>query len=186
MEIIPIHYNVSSQVDKFADIEEDANKMLELLDSGKEISGYPAAYAIAHSQVSEVPKRFFVVASKYTTVDKDADFEKAWWKSKFIINPHIVEIPEEIEIDLPTQAGKKAEVEMRKNEYMPEEGCLSFPNKKPKKVKRAFVVKVSYQIPVKGKLETIEESIEGLKAHIFQHEVQHLDGQNIFYDGPKE
>ncbi len=57
------------------------------------------------------------------------------------------------------------------------EGCLSTPNLWGE-VKRHLQVKVSYQ-DEKGQLQT--KVVKGLLAHIFQHEIDHLNGI-IFQD----
>jgi peptide deformylase len=60
---------------------------------------------------------------------------------------------------------------------------MSFPDKKDKLVKRYYRIKVKYQIVILGGLflKTKKEILEGLKAHVFQHEYDHAQGKNIFY-----
>lgn len=63
-----------------------------------------------------------------------------------------------------------------------DEACMSFQHRKPKKVERFSTITVRYQIPkMMGGLKTIEEKIDGLKAHIFQHEIDHSSGKNIYF-----
>ena len=58
---------------------------------------------------------------------------------------------------------------------------MSFPNRKPKNVEVYYRIKVRYQIPAWYGLKTKTEWVEGLKAHIFQHEINHAHGKNIYY-----
>jgi len=64
------------------------------------------------------------------------------------------------------------------------EACMSFQHRNPKKVDRYAIIKVRYQIPkmLGNGFKTIEEEIDGLKAHIFQHEIDHANRKNIFYN----
>ena len=63
-----------------------------------------------------------------------------------------------------------------------EEACMSFPHRSPKKCDRFSIITVRYQIPkALGGFKTIEEKVEGLKAHIFQHETDHSNGKNIYF-----
>lgn len=57
------------------------------------------------------------------------------------------------------------------NEVM-EEGCLSIPEVRSE-VDRAFKIEVEYQT-LGG--ETVRETLQGLHARVFQHELDHLNG----------
>ena len=109
--------------------------------------------ALHHSQVDPEPFNFFVI-------------KRAVVKAKpneivVVVNPKILERSPEKDFVL--------------------EGCISFPFRPDKRVKRNRRVKVSYQIPDdKGELVTKEEWVEGLMAYVFQHECQHSHGQNIY------
>lgn len=59
------------------------------------------------------------------------------------------------------------------------EGCLSFPNRKQIQVKRFNKVLVRYQSIDFGE-EMIEENLNGLRANIFQHEIDHMDARYIY------
>lgn len=56
------------------------------------------------------------------------------------------------------------------------EGCMSFPFRGKKKVKRYKRIKVEYM--QNGQLKT--EEITDLKACIFQHEIDHMNGKSIY------
>jgi peptide deformylase len=58
-----------------------------------------------------------------------------------------------------------------------EEGCLSFPGYVVK-IKRYKLIRVRFSYP-NGEVKT--ETYKGLTSRVFQHEMEHLNGQ-IFYD----
>jgi len=62
-----------------------------------------------------------------------------------------------------------------------EEGCVSFPNTKPVIVERWNKCEVIYQTIENNKLsEFKKENLSGQKAKMYQHEIQHFAGQNIY------
>lgn len=152
MNIIPIHYKKSKRVEKFVDIMREAYALKELSDSN--FAGRNSkCVALHHSQVSADPFNFFTV-SKHV-----AD---GLFPDPIIINPQIISVDES-------------------TAYRIDEGCMSFPFRSPKKMKRYFKIRVKYNTPVGGLLRVWEEDCEGLKAHIFQHECDHAQGRNIFF-----
>lgn len=175
MEIIKNHFNSSRKVDWYSQIEAIVDEMIPFVDGDIKKGEYSKAFAISHAQVSEMPWNFFVVGSGYV--------EKPWkkgnyWPAHAIINPQILEAEDKIEIGkLPD--GKP---DMRQNVRTYQEGCMSFPFRKPKNMRRYYQIKVRYQIKAWYGLKTIEETLEGLRAHIFQHEFQHSLGQNIYME----
>jgi len=85
------------------------------------------------------------------------------------INPEIVEThdKEKVYPQVYTEEGDREEF------Y---EGCLSFPGLYGT-VKRWMEIQVKYQtLNEEGKLELKEESLTGLNAIVFQHELDHLKG----------
>lgn len=166
MEIIN-HYKPGQRVKRYSQIANDAEEMSKFLEAGIAKGNYERGFALAHNQVEEVmPFTFFVNDLKYVGKDK-------LWEAREIINPEILETPKEI--------GKGNDKKKNLTEY--DEGCFSFPFRKTKRVKRFFRIKVRYYI--KGRffwLKKIERWIEGLPAHIFQHEEQHCRGMNIYFD----
>lgn len=85
---------------------------------------------------------------------KDTAKEKT--EDKVFINPIIIE---------------------EKGEIIEEEGCLSFPGVLGKVMRAERVVVVAYNL--KG--EKLEIEAEGLDARVWQHEIDHIDGQ-LFID----
>lgn len=61
--------------------------------------------------------------------------------------------------------------------YMATEGCLSFPYSPMTKVRRYKEIIVRYETP-DG--QQIQETLTGVKAQIFQHEMDHFEGTNIY------
>lgn len=61
--------------------------------------------------------------------------------------------------------------------YTVKELCLSFPYRSEIKVRRYNKIKVKY---LDEQMEEHEEELEGIKAQIFQHEIQHFSGRTIY------
>jgi len=158
MEIIPCHYLPSVEVANWFAVEKEADEVAKIVDTKG------GMFALHHSQVSNKPLNFFVLETKNL-----ADFIPELG-SRFIINPKIKGFMEQTVMPL-------------------EEGCVSFPYRKPKKVMRAWIIKVEYQIPdpksKNGLSKPITKQVERIIAQIFQHEVGHAEGRNIFFDSPK-
>jgi len=57
------------------------------------------------------------------------------------------------------------------------EGCLSYPFRDMKFVNRSIVVTVWYR---NSKWEEVTKELEGIKAYIFQHEIDHFNGKHIY------
>lgn len=173
MEIVKIHYIPAKPVKKYSEIKKIVEEMIPFVDNGIKIGAYNEAYAVAHPQVSTEPLAFFVVNSKHVGEDKD-------WEANAIINPEILEAPVNVFFE---ENGKKEE---KRNIRTYKEGCFSFPFRKEKNVNRYFRIRVRYRIRGKnGKLKKIDKWIEGLPAHIFQHEFQHCCGKNIHFEKEK-
>ncbi|MBU2025403.1 MAG: peptide deformylase [Patescibacteria group bacterium] len=169
MEIIKVHYTPGKEVKKYSEIEKDAKEMTELISGGIKRGEYNKGHALAHGQVSDDPFAFFVLS--------DSFFEQYEWPGQVIINPEIIKTPQFINI-----AEKGKSEDKRKNTMVYKEGCFSFPHRKPKRVERFFRIKVRYQIKGTLGLKSVKEWIEGIKAHVFQHEVQHIIGKNIYFE----
>lgn len=158
MELIKIHYNPSAPVTNWNNIKDIAEEMNEIVNKRQH------CLAMHHAYVTQKPLNFFVLNEEALK-----DFIPKLG-SKYIINPKI-------------EAFVKASVLA-----MPE-ACVAFPHRSPKNVMRAFVLKVSYQIPdplSKNGLKKVENAeVERIIAQIFQHEIDHANGKNIFFDAPK-
>jgi len=110
------------------------------------------AVALAHMQVEDKdPLRFFVLKDGF-----------------LVVNPVIIN---------------------NTNQYVDrKEGCMSFPGELQKETQRFNRVTVLFQAVVKDKdspdwlklSETREENLNGHLAHIFQHELSHINGVNCY------
>jgi peptide deformylase len=173
MQIIPIHYKVSERVRRYSQIEQDAEEMKKMLDRRGFHGHHNAGYALAHAQVSENPFSFFVV--------DQALIEDGSYKERVIINPKILKAPYHIDAKmLDGSLGKKPNAK----EYA--EGCLSFPYRRQKRLNRFDRIKVAYRVKSRfWGLKRRTRWLDGLASQVFQHEFDHCNGQNIFFDSPK-
>jgi peptide deformylase len=169
MEIIKIHYKVSKPVKHYREIEVEAEFMRRFIVRGAFKGLYNKAFAIAHCQVSETPMSFFVVDPN---VVKEKMFE-----DDIIINPEI--IVADIHKKLVDANGHMTVISNTK-EY--QEPCMSFPYRHPKRIVRFDVIQVRYQIKGILGLKTIERELEGIASEIFQHEYDHTQGKNIYFE----
>lgn len=159
------------------------------------------AYAVSHCQIGLTeqakvvpigPFAFFIVNKQF--LNKKESSTNYSWPDQIIYNPEILETPETVTKDVPTREVSKDHdgnvsykiVKKRgkvSNLYEVPEGCMSFQHKKEKKMMRYHTIKVKYQTRgFFGQIRTHEEWIEGLKAHIFQHEMDHMEGNNIYFN----
>lgn len=195
MKIVPIHYKVSRPVRKYFEIEDDAVRMAQKIDN-KDFEGgiHRAAYALAHCQVHENPLAFFVLDLQLVA-GHGTDPKLAVFEDRVIINPQIIEAPVYLkeksifnvftghdEFD-----GKELIPGKHPNFATFNEGCMSFPHRKLKRINRFNKIKVSYQ--TRGGmlgLKTHTCWLEGLPSQIFQHEFDHCQGKNIYFEGFKD
>lgn len=182
----------AAPVASYEEIRAEAEEMLQMID-GSFRGHYEVGYALAQPQVSKTPKAYFVVHTDLVKKPKDAKGWKQTFPHRVIINPVVIQRPDTFTKkvkDLPGLAREGAsrgelntKVKEIKNGGLLEEGCLSFPFRKARKVHRYHRILVSYQTPDGwfGRLKKHTGWIEGLAAHIFQHENDHMNGQNIFF-----
>ena len=162
--------------------------------------GIVNGWSLSDCQVSEKPFAFFVVHKeliKKNAIDQrelqTRSKKNFWFPAQIIYNAEILESPktirEEVSIREMEDPNDKKNLKTKitntekdvPNLIDVKEGCDSFPFKKPKRVERYYRIKVRYQIRTWHGFRTITEWVEGLKSHIFQHEIQHSTGRNIFY-----
>lgn len=155
-------------------------------------------WAIAHAQLTDDmhPKRIFVVHKDL--IGDELDQKNAGFPSRMVFNPVLLEANTHLETVkmvrktvVNEKTGKRErpqevpEVQKTSNVIPMQEGCMSFPLRKPKKIDRIFQVKVRYWYPVEFLgfkfLWRKTEVVEGLKAQIFQHEIQHFEAENIYH-----
>lgn len=194
-------YKVSERVKSFRRIKDTAFAMVKWLNenNGKFPEPYITAFAVSHCQVEANPYHFFVVNKDLIGKKKSKDgrntYKNYFFPSQIIVNAEIIEIPEKVQAKKPERiitkengkVGSKIilkDVE-EKNKIGVPEACMSFLHRTAKTVERFYRIKVRYQIPVKilgfWFLLKREEWVEGLKSHIFQHEVDHSQAKNMYY-----
>jgi len=145
MQIIKPHNRPSEQVKKYKEIKNEIKEMKELLEATD------LGVALAHAQVSETPKNFFIVRDK---------FKKFFNYHTVIINPKIL---------------------YKNEKTMSMEGCLSFPYRKPISVVRFNNILIQYVSPCwVGCLHKHSYYLKELPAYIFQHEYDHCQGIDIY------
>jgi len=173
MEIVKIHYKISKPVVSFKEIKSEAEEMCRFIVTGQFRGLYNKAFALAHCQVSETPMSFFIVSP-------DVVNEKMF-EDNIIINPEIIDAPlhKNIAASNPSSDGKTLTIP---NAIEYQEPCMSFPFRHPKRILRYDLIKVRYQIPGLFGLKTIERELSGVPSQIFQHEFDHTQGKNIFFE----
>lgn len=187
-------------VESWDQIEAAANELQSFLkvSNGHFVGQHASCYALHHVQVKEVvgadevyqPYDFFVASENMVGTDP------IQFKYPVMVNPEVLEKPEKIKRTMPVKKEVKegdsisikfeSEEKDIKNLLIVPEACMSFPFRAQKNYPRYYEIKVRYQVPMKGiiggmKLKTIEETLTGLKAHIFQHECDHSKAKNIFH-----
>lgn len=172
---------------------------------------FSRAFAIAHAQVCDwlEPWKLFVVAKEMVNEkpsEKTEDGKRNpqtlanyYFEGQAIFNAEILESPAKITRKVPERKVLKDEKDPTKVSVSVElvdkeisniitvpEGCMSFSHRSEKNVERLYKVKVRYQYLHKGILgtsvKTFEGWVEGLKAHMFQHECDHFVGKNIYFN----
>lgn len=155
------------------------------------------AYAISDCQICEEPHAMFTVADELANPFKIADTHSRnkknfYFPAQTIFNAKIIEALDKVEGRVPTRevtnengkVGSKIVVKQSlvSNIISVPDACMSFQRRTGKNVEIYYRIKVKYQIRAWYGLKTITETVEGLKSHIFQHEIDHAQGVNIYYD----
>jgi hypothetical protein len=196
-------YTVSKPVKRYSDIASTLPEFIQFVNKAEWLKNdNRLAYAISHCQVEAHPYAFFVlnpdlVGDKKSKRGTKDTYQNFFFPSQVIINAKIIEAPDKIEASVPkrqitkTQDGKVSQSitinkQMVSNKIGLTEACMSFPHRTQKTVERYYRIRVKYQIVRKlfgifTILVTKKEWCEGLKAHIFQHEIEHSEGKNMYY-----
>lgn len=175
--------------------------------NGQHEGQWSQGYAIHHAQVwtpeaTAEPLNFFVVDKKLTAKqfgkdnkkDKNTrDLSNIVFPQQVVFNPEIITALQTFLNKVPGKHGV-VRTSAVPNTMRYDEGCMSFAegSRKARKMTRFYRIKVRYQVVKKSllgkpKIETIEEWCQGLKAHIFQHEIDHGMGHDIYHGfGNKE
>lgn len=157
--ITPPHLKIASKVDNIPDIISEAIEIQKMINN-REVyapgSKWDECFAVAQPQVSDKPLRYFVLNSKWKELIKA-------YEGEFIVNPQLLS-------------------KDRESRIMFKEGCLSYPYRPPKKVKRFRKIEATYDIiDNKGRITNIPSKVlEEIPAIVFQHELEHLNGKSIW------
>lgn len=181
MQLLKIHYEPSKMVKAYSDIAEDVKKLKKyIITADKDRS----CYAIHHSQVSEKPFDFFVVHPRYVVGEHPIFKDRVIINPK-ILNPVMTERPPFLQLFAEDNEANREIYHSMPAAVMShriDEGCMSFPHKRSKKVERYIQINAEYQ---NEKMEKINVFLVDVAAQIFQHEIQHGQGKNIYYEKPK-
>ena len=153
MNLIKAHYTPSKAVVSYSEIHFEAQELLNYI---KEAHHSRPCYALHHTQVSTTPYNFFVL--------NPATIKEETFGGHIIVNPKI------------------EHVDLASLSYVPE-ACMTFPHRKERNVERFARIQVKYQVPQKdASLKEEERELTDVLAQIFQHEVDHAQGKNIYYE----
>jgi hypothetical protein len=182
-----------------------ANEMVEYVDTAEKewADKYGMkAWAIAHAQLTKSAEPLCIFVVHPSLVEAGLNPLNAGFPSRTIFNAQILSAEKELityknvrKTVFNEKTGKR-EIHDRvpekcttPNIFEPKEGCMSFVHRKPKKVQRVYRITVRYWYPRKilgvWILWRRTEKVEGLKSQIFQHEIQHFEGSNIYFSNEK-
>lgn len=208
MELIKPHHKPSERVTRknLKRAYEEAVKLATFLEEGNKAKfkgNWQQAVGISHYQVSEEPFAMFAVSSELVGRPKKREQSRGknirnwFFPAEVIFNAEIIEAPDEVERLVP-----KRELKRKPNSHEYEatitqeykyvtnlievpDACMSYPDRTKKNTSRYHTIKVRYQIMrslfgIKY-LKTVTEEVEALKAHIFQHEIDHAYGMDMYF-----
>ena len=194
-------YAISKRVAPFCEAIKEAIRLKEWLNdnNGSFHRDNKYAYAISHCQVAREPYAFFVVCDELINslnmaMTKSRNKTNFFFPKQEIFNAKILVATDKIKGKKPervpddSKQGYKIVVKdgLVPNKISVPDSCMSFPLKRKKNVEIFYRIRVQYQIRGWfGFLITKREWVEGLKAHVFQHEINHANGINMYYGKAK-
>jgi hypothetical protein len=204
MELIKPHHKPSERVRDANEGYELAKGVIEWLDAnqGKFPGNWDTAVAISHCQVSDEPRAFFVlgdamVAKKGEKGSRRQNRKNWYFPGRAIFNAEIIEAPETVERMVPKQEiireqgskeyKRKLTPELKEVSNLIEvpDACMSYPRRTKKNTRRYHTIKVRYQVLrefwVYRWFKTITEEVDSFKAHVFQHEIDHAHGIDMYF-----
>lgn len=192
-------YAIAKRVKSYRSVKNIVEPMIKWLNDNNGHFPAPAvtAYAIAHNQVCDEPHAFFVVHEEMVNKlrlknDKKRNNKNFYFPAQAIFNAKILEAPEKVKARVPKREvckdnqGKVSSKitsewgEVSNKIFVPD-ACMSFPSRTGRNTERFYRIRVKYQTKAWWGLRSRTEWIEGLKAHIFQHEIDHAHAVNIYY-----
>lgn len=206
MEIIKPHHKPSERVTRknLKRAYDEAKALATFVEEGNKggfTGNWKSAIAVSHCQVSEEPLAMFALTSelvgkpkKHTRTQNRKNF---WFPAQVIFNAEIIEALDEIERLVPKRELKRKpnsheyeatltrEYKKVSNIIEAPDACMSYPNRTKKNTKRYHTIVVKYQVMREFLgfrwLKTVVEEVESLKAHIFQHEIDHAYGIDMYF-----
>lgn len=206
MEIIKPHHKPSERVTRknLDRAYAEAKELVAYLEDGNKAGftgNWRQAVGLSHCQVSEEPLAMFAVSSqlvvkpkKFTRNQNNKNF---YFPAQVIFNAEIIEALDEIERLVPkrnlVKGEKKGEFsvqitkEFKKVSNLIEapDACMSYPQRTKKNTQRYHTIVVRYQIMRSFLgfkwLKTVTEEVESFKAHVFQHEIDHSYGIDMYF-----
>lgn len=208
MELIKPHHKPSQAVTRrnLKHAVSEAFKLAKFLEDGNKegfTGNWKSAVGISHCQVSEEPLKMFAISSELVgrprkrLQSRGKNIRNWYFPAQVIFNAEIVEALDEIERLVPKrnlvrkpnsheyEATITREYKKVTNFIDVPDACMSYPNRTKKNTKRYHTIKVRYQILRSFLgfkwLKTVTEEVEALKAHIFQHEIDHAYGIDMYF-----
>lgn len=207
MEVIKAHHKPSQRVTRknlrqaYAEAVALAKYLGEMNETGFK-GNWKSAVALSHCQVSEAPFAMFAVSrellAKKGQKPTRAQNRKNWFfPAEVIFNAEVVEARDQVKRLVPKRELIKkpnsnehemkitGEEKLVSNFIDAPDACMSYPNRTKKNTHRYHTIKVRYQVLRSFLgfkwLKTIEEEVQALKSHIFQHEIDHSYGIDIYF-----
>lgn len=206
MELIKPHHTPSERVTRknLSQAIQEAKNLCTFIEEGNKAGfkgNWKNAVGISHCQVSEAPFSFFVVSSalvgKPTKETRNQNRKNWYFSDAIIFNAEIIEALDEIERLVPKRETVRKPnsheyetkitraYKMVSNIIEADDACMSYPNRTKKKTKRYHTIVVRYQVLRSFLgfkwLKTVTEEVESFKAHIFQHEIDHAYGIDMYF-----
>lgn len=206
MELIKPHHKPSERVTRknMSRAYAEAKELVEYLENGNKVGftgNWRHAVGLSHCQVSEKPLAMFAISKelvgKPKTFTRNQNPKNWYFPAQVIFNAEIIEALDEIERLVPkrdlVKGEKKGEFTVKitkeykkvSNLIEAPDACMSYPNRSKKNTKRYHTIVVRYQVMRSFLgfkwLKTVVEEVESFKAHIFQHEIDHSYGIDMYF-----
>lgn len=150
----------SKKVESIDEIMDEALELQGFIESRKVFqagSHYPMCLSVAHPQISDDPKRFFVLNPLMDKLVEE-------FGGCVVFNPKII-------------------AKDRTSRVKSKEGCMSYQHRPAKKVKRFTKITAEYSVlvdPATKEVKQVTKDLDGAAAIVLQHELDHLNCKSIW------